>query len=73
MVTFSIAVKLDIYKILIGHLLYIQIIRLLLASGSDVNMCESEHHQSPLFAALLHEYIEVVHVLISVGRFCFKK
>ena len=34
-----------------------------------MNICENEHHQSPLFAALLHQYIEVVHVLVSAGRF----
>ena len=48
---------------------FTQIIGLLLASGCDVNTCENEHHQSPLFAALLHEYTEVVLVLIGAGRF----
>ena len=46
---------------------YFQIIRVLLAAGSDMNICENEKHQSPLFAALLHEYVEIGRMLIAEG------
>ena len=45
-----------------------QIIMQLLDAGSKVDVCEKTRHQSPLFAAVLHDNVEIVRLLISAGQ-----
>ncbi len=45
-----------------------QIIKVLLAAGADMNVCESEAGQSPLFAALQHKYTEIATMLVESGQ-----
>ena len=44
-----------------------QIVSQLLEAGSLVDERESEHEQSPLFAAMKNDYTEAVELLIKYG------
>lgn len=47
----------------------LQIIRLLLAAGSETDVCEAKSHQSPLFAAVSQQFTEAVNMLIEAGTY----